>query len=101
MELRPVEGGVQLRVHVHPRASKQSVGGTHNGALQIRVTAAPTDGAANEAVCAALALALGVRRSAVQLLSGAKSRRKLLLAEGDATSLSVQLRRLAGMEQPV
>ncbi len=96
MEIRVADGGVEFWVHVRPRASRASVGGQHDGALQVQVRAAPVDGAANAAVCEAVANALGLRSRAVQLVAGARSRRKRLRAEGDLPALRSRLEALAG-----
>lgn len=61
-----------------PRSSRTAVGGVHDGALVVRVTAAPAEGAANAAVVTALAAALGVARSEVLLEAGARGRSKLV-----------------------
>jgi uncharacterized protein (TIGR00251 family) len=71
----------QLPVRVKPRSAKPGIGGWLTGAdgraeLEVRVAAAPTDGAANAAVIALLAKALGVSRSEVSIASGAASRHK-------------------------
>ena len=49
-----------------------------DGAVQLRVTAPPADGAANEAVIALLAAALGRPRRDLTLLRGATARIKLI-----------------------
>lgn len=58
------------------------MGGDHDGALVVRVTARAVEGRATEAALAAVAEALGVRRSAVTLVSGATSRTKIVEVEG-------------------
>jgi uncharacterized protein (TIGR00251 family) len=67
---------VELRVHVQPRASRNEIAGWREGALVVRLTAPPVDGAANKACGEFLAEALGVKRSQVELISGQKSREK-------------------------
>jgi uncharacterized protein YggU (UPF0235/DUF167 family) len=47
--------------------------------ITVRVNAPPVDGAANEAVSAALADALGVRRRLVSIATGHSSRTKLVV----------------------
>ena len=75
--------GVDLVLHVTPRAGRTAVDGVDaEGRLRLRVSAAPVDGAANEAVVALLAAELGVRRSAVTLVAGATSRHKRCHVEG-------------------
>ena len=71
------------------------MGGTHDGALEVRVRAAPREGAANAALCRLLARALSVRPAAVGLLSGHRSRRKWVAVRGEPEALSAELARLA------
>lgn len=67
---------VDLRVHVQPRASRSEVVGWREGALAMRLTAPPVEGAANKACRESLAELLGIRRADVELISGDKSREK-------------------------
>lgn len=73
---------VTLAVHVQPRARKSEVAGTHGDALKVRVTAPPEGGRANEEVVRILADALGVPRSAVEIVAGHTSRRKRVRIRG-------------------
>jgi hypothetical protein len=65
-----------LHVHVQPRASRNEIVGWREGALAVRLTAPPVEGAANKACRDFLAQSLGVKRADVELLSGEKSREK-------------------------
>jgi uncharacterized protein (TIGR00251 family) len=81
MAARPDVG--LLRVRVQPRASRAGIAGWRpDGALGVRVTAAPVDGQANAAVGALLAEALGVRASAVEIVRGATGRDKYVRVAG-------------------
>jgi uncharacterized protein len=72
-----------LRLRVQPRASRPGIGGWRgDGALVVRVAAAPVDGAANAAVVAVVADALGVRPAAVTLVRGERSRDKIVRIAG-------------------
>jgi uncharacterized protein YggU (UPF0235/DUF167 family) len=84
--------GVDLALHVTPRAGRDVIEGVDGeGRLRLRVSAAPVDGAANDAVVALLAAELGVRRSAVTLTGGATSRYKRCHVDGvDAAPLYVR-----------
>ncbi|TFG52140.1 MAG: hypothetical protein E4H37_06740, partial [Gemmatimonadales bacterium] len=44
--LSATPGGVSIRVHVQPRASRTEILGLHGDAIKIRLAAAPVDGAA-------------------------------------------------------
>ncbi len=77
-----------LKVRVQPGARRNAVGGAWNdqtGAIRlaVRVSAPPEDGRANAAVCAAVAAAFGLPKSAIAVTAGAKSRLKTLLVETD------------------
>lgn len=74
--------GVRLTVHVTARAADNSIAGVNGGAVRVRVTPPPADGAANSAVVALIARALSVPKSAVRIAAGASSRRKLVDVDG-------------------
>jgi uncharacterized protein len=72
----------ELAVRVVPRASKAGVAGLRDGAVLVRIGAAPVDGAANAELVETLARALGVQRRAVTLVSGTTARAKRVRIEG-------------------
>jgi uncharacterized protein (TIGR00251 family) len=74
--------GCILPVRAQPGARKARVLGEQAGALKIAVTAPPEDGRANKALTEALRELLGLKRSQVELLSGATSRDKRFLVRG-------------------
>lgn len=77
------EGGrVRFGVRVSPRASRDAILGVHDGALKVALTAPPVEGAANAALVALLAKALGVAKRAVTIASGEASRQKRVQIEG-------------------
>ncbi|HVX20075.1 MAG TPA: DUF167 domain-containing protein [Acidimicrobiales bacterium] len=67
-----------MPIHVRPHASAPSVGGAFDGALVVRVVEPAASGRATEAALRAVAASLAVPRRCVTLLSGPKSRRKLV-----------------------
>ena len=83
------DGVVSFQVRVVPRASRSEIAGEHDGALRVRVTAPPVDGAANEELVRLLARELKVRASAIEIVSGHTSRTKGILVRG-ANSLALQ-----------
>jgi hypothetical protein len=84
-----VGGGVRFSVRVQPRSSRERVDGVFAGAVRIRLTAPPVDGAANDALIAFLSGALGVAARAVRIVRGATSRTKLVEVSG-VTSATVR-----------
>ncbi len=73
------------------------VGGEHDDALVVAVTARAVDGKATEAALRAVADALGVPRRDVSLVSGATSRRKVVEVPGDVAEQVAALR--SGVEK--
>jgi uncharacterized protein YggU (UPF0235/DUF167 family) len=69
-------------VRVIPRAGRTVAAGWRGDALLVRLAAAPVDGAANEALIAFLADALGCPRRSISIAHGAKSRDKRVRVEG-------------------
>ena len=82
LDIRTTEAGLTLRVRVQPRASRDALSGEREGALVVRLTAPPVEGAANEALARFLGKALGVAPSAVRVVSGAASRNKVVQVAG-------------------
>lgn len=92
IDVQEVPGGVRFDLRVSPRASRDAIGGTHDGALRVRITAPPVEGKANAAIVKALAKALGVPMRAVTLVSGETSKTKRVQVDG---ATSEQIRALA------
>ena len=76
--LHVTRSGVTLDVLVAPNAKRTQAMGLHDGALRIRLAAAPVEGAANDALLRWVAGELQLPRQAVTLLRGDTSRRKVL-----------------------
>lgn len=92
--VRPLPGGVVVSVHVQPRAFRTESAGIHGHALKIRVAAQPTGGAANGELRRFLARRCEVALSAVEILSGAGSRRKCVLVKGPSVKRMRELLQL-------
>ena len=82
LTIKETAGGVTFQVRVIPGASKNEVAGIQDGALKVRLTAPPVEGKANRACVEFLAGLLGVRRSALAITSGEKSRKKTVSVTG-------------------
>lgn len=76
--LRAANGRATLTLHIQPGAGKTEIVGPHGDALKIRLAAPPVDGKANTALIGFIAGRLGLAKSAVTLISGQASRRKVL-----------------------
>jgi uncharacterized protein (TIGR00251 family) len=80
--ITPSSDGVVLDVRVIPRAGRSQIAGTRDGALLVRLGAAPVDGAANAELIEVLAEFLGVPRRDIALITGERSRVKRVRVRG-------------------
>jgi uncharacterized protein (TIGR00251 family) len=80
--LTPVADGTVVALHIQPRASRNEIVGLQGGALKVRLTSPPVEGAANKLCCEFIAKLCGIAKSKVSLLSGERSRQKRLLVFG-------------------
>lgn len=90
--------GSLLSIRVTPRSAKPGIGEwkTDPGGrpfLEIRVAAAPADGAANEEVVRLLAKALGLAKSRLTIVSGQTSRLKRIEVQLDEDEVRTRLSR--------
>lgn len=69
---------IRLAIRLVPRGGADRVEGAVGGELRCRVAAPAVAGAANEALIRLVARELGVPPSAIELLAGSKTRRKVL-----------------------
>ncbi len=91
---RPGLPSVKINLRVIPRAKRDAIEGFREEVLRVRVTAAPQGGSANTAVVKLLAKRLGLPRSSVVLVRGAKSRDKVVEISG--LDLAALRERLSG-----
>ena len=84
---RETEDGLELFIRLTPRGGGARIDGIAaeggQACLRVRVAAPPVEGAANAALVAYLAKALGLPRSAVTLVAGDRARLKRLRLRGD------------------
>ena len=79
-------------MRVTPRARKEALAGEREGALLVRLTAPPLEGAANAALVTLLGKALGLPRSSVRIVGGERGRTKTVVLAGlDAATVRTRL----------
>jgi uncharacterized protein len=72
----------RLRLRVSPGARSNAIVGRHGEGWKVRVTAAPEDGKANDAVLRLLAERVGLPQVNLKLISGPSSRDKIVELTG-------------------
>ena len=87
-------GGASITVRVIPRAGSSQIAGVRNGALLMRLAAAPLEGAANEALVSLLARILQIAPRNITIAAGHHSRNKRVVVQGmDPSTLREKLSR--------
>lgn len=79
MDVVEKNGSIAFAVRVVPRASRTEIVGEHDGALKVRISSAPVDGAANAELIRLFAKHFGVSKSDVSILSGETSKNKRIM----------------------
>lgn len=82
LSLGAVPPSCRLPVKAVPNAPRSQVAGWMGDALKVKVHAPALEGRANDELCEFLAGALGLKRNAVTLVQGPKSRQKLVQVDG-------------------
>lgn len=91
---------VSFWLKVKPRASRERLAVDSSGELRLELHAPPSEGQANEACVQFFARALRLPQACVVILSGQKSRRKLIRITGRTGDETVaQLNALAGQSR--
>ena len=73
---------MDLDVRVIPRAGRSGFAGLRDGALLVRLAAAPVDGAANDELIGLLAKTLRIPKRNITIVSGERSRSKRIRIAG-------------------
>ena len=82
IDISQKDGSVIFTIRVVPRASKTEIIGELGGAVKVRVTSPPVDGAANAELIKLFAKTFGVAKSDVEIVSGQTSKTKQIRIAG-------------------
>ena len=74
--------GLTFAVRVVPRAARSEIVGEYSGALRIRLSAPPVEGAANRELVRTLAKIFKLPQNAVEIISGVNSKNKVVRVLG-------------------
>jgi len=82
LAVRETASGLEIRLHVLPRAKRCEISGMRGAALKVRVTAPPVDDAANLAIIRFFSSLLDIPKSSLSIVAGLRSRDKILQIKG-------------------
>ena len=92
---RAVEGGALLHISLTPKSSRDEIGAIIEGpsgvVLKAKVRAIPDKGEANQALIKLLAKSLRLPRTSMELVSGSRSKLKIIKILGDFKEVSKML----------
>ncbi len=92
--IRLAPEGLNLELIVNPGSKQDGFAGLKEGILVLKVRQRPVDGAANDAVLKCLSNLLSLRISALRLIQGTTSRRKIIYIKGNPTEIKNKLQAL-------
>jgi uncharacterized protein len=79
---RKTKEGIAIEVKVEPRSSRKSIAGVMDNVLKVKLTAPPVGGEANEQLIEVISDATGVRKSAIRIIRGHSSKKKVVEIRG-------------------
>jgi len=98
LSITGTDGAVRFAIRAVPRADRNGIDGvTDTGALRIRLTASPVEGAANAALITFLAETLRLPKRDISIVRGARGRDKMVEI---AAPLVVVIERLSARVRP-
>lgn len=101
LNLTGADGAARLAIRVVPRAGRTALDGvTEAGALRVRLAAPPVEGAANAALIAFLADALGVPKRSIILVRGERGRDKVIEIAAPIAVIGERLRAATDRKSP-
>jgi uncharacterized protein (TIGR00251 family) len=100
MIFRDSSEGVTFAVRVMPRAKQNQILGVEGDFVKIRLAAPPIEGRANDALIEFLSETFDIRRSDVEIVRGAKLRRKVIRLRGMKSSQVAEDLREAQQQKP-
>ena len=75
---------MRVNIHIIPNAPRNEITGqTQSGEYRVKVQSPPVDGAANKNLVRFISALVGVSKSKVRIISGLKSRKKVIEIDGD------------------
>ncbi|MGB5985443.1 MAG: DUF167 domain-containing protein [Desulfobacterales bacterium] len=89
-------GGIDIAAYIQPRSARNQVCGLHDGALKLKISAAPVAGQANQELIRFLSKTLKIAKRQISLRQGHTGRRKLIHI---ACPLPEQAGLIQGLEQ--
>ena len=91
MNIRKERGAITFDIVVAPRASRERIGPVVGDRIKVAVAAPPVEGKANQALVDLLARALKVRKQDVEIVRGAKGKRKTVRVAGISEEVLMEL----------
>lgn len=82
IEISQKDESITFPVRVVPRASRTEIAGEIGGAVKVRVSSPPVDGAANAELIKLFAKMFGIAKSNVEIVSGQTSKTKQIRITG-------------------
>jgi uncharacterized protein (TIGR00251 family) len=93
-DINKTKDGIKLSIRVIPGSFRCEIVGFIEKELKIKLDVPPIEGKANEKCVKFLSKQLGVPKTSISILSGEKSRSKILFIKGNPDEIESQLHKL-------
>jgi uncharacterized protein (TIGR00251 family) len=91
LNITRLDNGIKISVRVIPGSSKCEISGLIDNSLKIKLDVPPVEGKANEKCIKFLSKLLGVPKTSIEIVSGEKSKNKILFIKGDPDKLYLKI----------
>lgn len=91
VKITKTSDGIKFSVRVVPKSSRNNISALDENSFKLKITAPPVDGKANEACENFVSDILSVAKSKVKIVSGQKSKSKIIEVKGDPNELCKKL----------
>lgn len=85
---------MKINIYVQPGAKKTSFEGKHGDAIKIKIKSPPLDGKANDELISFLSEKLKLKRSMLEIVSGERSRNKIIYIHNNELTLDEIIKKL-------
>jgi len=91
LKITKLTDGIKISVKIIPNSSKCEIAGIIDNSLRIKLDVPPIEGKANEKCIKFLSKLLGVSKTSINIISGEKSKNKILYIKGNPEELAAKI----------
>jgi hypothetical protein len=94
LNIKKIHNGIKFQIKLIPNSSRCEILGISEGILKIKIDAPPIEGRANEKIIKFLSEILRIPKSKISIISGEKSKTKLIFVEGNPEEIEEKIKNI-------